>query len=175
MLEAWIRMRQHSVYLFGTQNKQLSGRAVPRMVKLRVSQVGLDPHTYSGHSLRAGFATSASIAGWNTALIASQTGYRSQQVLANYVRADSRQVPALKSQSSKCHSRAFWSLTPELPASKKGPPERYRAAQSCASALGRPKNDARLLPGDNKLRKQTTEPFASDDALDTYCSCCASI
>jgi integrase len=95
-IEAWLRIQGGSTFLFGSGDKQLSGRTVARIVKLRVAQLGLDPRNYSGHSLRAGFATSASLAGWNMALIASQTGHRSQKVLARYVRAGSGHVPALQ-------------------------------------------------------------------------------
>lgn len=94
--EAWLRLRREGIFLFGSGDKQLSGRAVARTVKFRVAQLGLDPHAYSGHSLRAGFATNASLAGWNTALIAHQTGHRSQQVLAQYVRVDRGLPPLLK-------------------------------------------------------------------------------
>lgn len=95
-VDAWMRIRQNGVYLFGSGDKHLSDRAVARIVKFRVARAGLDPHNYSGHSLRAGFATSASLAGWNIALIASQTGHKSPQVLAKYVRADCHSVPALQ-------------------------------------------------------------------------------
>jgi hypothetical protein len=44
----------------------LSGEAVGEIVRERVEAAGLDPTGYSGHSLRAGLATSASQAGSQT-------------------------------------------------------------------------------------------------------------
>ena len=44
--------------------KRLSDRSVANIIKRRIEMIGLDPGNYSGHSLRAGFATSASIAGF---------------------------------------------------------------------------------------------------------------
>ena len=42
---------------------RLSGEAVSLIVKERVLAAGIDPVGYSGHSLRAGLATSAAQAG----------------------------------------------------------------------------------------------------------------
>lgn len=42
---------------------KLSGEAVSLVIRQRVADVGLDPGDYSGHSLRAGLATSAAAAG----------------------------------------------------------------------------------------------------------------
>jgi integrase len=44
------------------------------------------PERYSGHSLRAGLATSAAAAGAAEADIARQTGHRSMAVLRGYIR-----------------------------------------------------------------------------------------
>jgi hypothetical protein len=46
----------------------------------------LDPTGYSGHSLRAGFATSATRAGVSTFKIRQQTGHGSDAMLSRYVR-----------------------------------------------------------------------------------------
>jgi integrase len=48
--------------------------------------VGLDPSPYSGHSLRAGFATSAAQVGVLTSRIRAQTRHASEAMLARYVR-----------------------------------------------------------------------------------------
>jgi len=64
----------------------LSGEAVAMIVKQRVEAAGLDPSAYSGHSLRAGLATSAVIAGVNTLSIRRTTGHASDAMLARYVR-----------------------------------------------------------------------------------------
>ena len=42
---------------------RLSGEAVSLVIKERVATIGLAPEEYSGHSLRAGLATSAASAG----------------------------------------------------------------------------------------------------------------
>jgi integrase len=47
---------------------------------------GLDPALYSGHSLRAGFATSAARAGAEERDIASVTGHKSERILRRYIR-----------------------------------------------------------------------------------------
>jgi len=67
--------------------RRLSGRSVSSVVKSRVSSIGLDPEHYSGHSLRAGLATSAAMAGISSLAIRQQTGHRSDATLARYVRS----------------------------------------------------------------------------------------
>jgi integrase len=56
------------------------------VVRERVEAAGFDPRGYSGHSLRAGFATSASQAGVSTLKIRAQTGHASDAMLGRYVR-----------------------------------------------------------------------------------------
>ena len=63
-----------------------SASAVATIVKQRVAQIGLDPARYSGHSLRAGFATSAAAAGLPVWRIKGQTGHVSDAVAGRYVR-----------------------------------------------------------------------------------------
>lgn len=65
---------------------RLSGEAVATIIKRRVQAAGFDPATFSGHSLRAGFATSAVIAGASTFKIRAQTGHKSETMLGRYVR-----------------------------------------------------------------------------------------
>ena len=67
-------------------SERLSGEAVSLIVKERVAAAGIDPAGFSGHSLRAGFATSAVQAGVSTLKIRSQTGHASDAMLARYVR-----------------------------------------------------------------------------------------
>ena len=67
-------------------SERLSGEAVSLIVKERVAAAGIDPTGFSGHSLRAGFATSAVQAGVSTLKIRSQTGHASDAMLARYVR-----------------------------------------------------------------------------------------
>ena len=66
--------------------KPLSEEAVSLVVKERVHAVGLDPSGYSGHSLRAGLATSAAQAGVPSWKIRQQTGHTSDAMLARYIR-----------------------------------------------------------------------------------------
>lgn len=66
---------------------RLSPEAVATVVKERVTEIGLDPADYSGHSLRAGLATSAAMAGVSTLDIRKQTGHTSDAMLARYVRS----------------------------------------------------------------------------------------
>lgn len=65
---------------------RISGEAVCIIVRARVASAGIDPAGYSGHSLRAGFATSATQAGISTIKIRQQTGHASDAMLARYVR-----------------------------------------------------------------------------------------
>ena len=52
----------------------------------RVAGAGFDKRGYSGHSLRAGFATSAAQAGASAFKIRQQTGHASDAMLSRYVR-----------------------------------------------------------------------------------------
>ena len=65
---------------------RLSGEAVSLCIKARVATVGLDPDDYSGHSLRAGLATSAAASGVSSWKIRQQTGHASDAMLARYIR-----------------------------------------------------------------------------------------
>jgi site-specific recombinase XerD len=64
----------------------MSDQAVSLIVKAHVSAQGLDPAGYSGHSLRAGFVTSAAQAGVGFLMIQQQTGHRSVSMLSRYLR-----------------------------------------------------------------------------------------
>ena len=70
--------------------QRLSPEAVVRIVKRRVHMLGRDPRTYSGHSLRAGFATSAAVAGVPTWRVRQQTGHSSTEMLGRYIREGGR-------------------------------------------------------------------------------------
>ena len=54
---------------------RLTGGTVARIVKRYAEAAGLDPDRYSGHSLRAGFATSALDRGADLAAVARQLGH----------------------------------------------------------------------------------------------------
>jgi len=64
----------------------LCDRAVASIVKKLAAAAGLDPSRYSGHSLRAGFATSAAVAGLSSWKIRAQTGHASDSMLQRYIR-----------------------------------------------------------------------------------------
>ena len=65
---------------------RLGDRGVALIVKRRVEAAGIDPDTVSGHSLRAGLATSAAAAGVSERAIAATTGHKSMTVLRGYIR-----------------------------------------------------------------------------------------
>jgi len=65
---------------------RLTSQSVNLVVKCYVRAVGLDSACYSGHSLRSGLATSAAQAGVPIHRIMMQTGHRSAETLARYVR-----------------------------------------------------------------------------------------
>jgi integrase len=65
---------------------RLGGFEVARIVKKLAKRAGLDASKYSGHSLRAGHATSASIAGASERSIMNQTGHRSVSMVRRYIR-----------------------------------------------------------------------------------------
>lgn len=66
--------------------RRLSAQGVGLIVKRAAERAGLDPANYSGHSLRAGFITTAAINGASERTIAAQTGHRSMEVLRGYIR-----------------------------------------------------------------------------------------
>jgi integrase len=65
---------------------RLSGEAVSALIKRHVRMIGLDPAKFSGHSLRAGFVTSAARASIATHLIRQQTGHASGVTMSRYIR-----------------------------------------------------------------------------------------
>jgi site-specific recombinase XerD len=68
------------------QTSRLAGIDVARVVKKLALRAGLDASAYAGHSLRAGHATSAAIAGASERSIMKQTGHRSVQMVRRYIR-----------------------------------------------------------------------------------------
>ena len=92
-LEAWVAIVGNEGPLFRAVDRhgrigrdQLSGNAVSAVVRARLAAAGIDPTSYSGHSLRAGLATSAAQAGVPTWKIRQQTGHASDAMLSRYVR-----------------------------------------------------------------------------------------
>ena len=65
---------------------RLSDRAVADIVKSCVRLIGFDPKTYSGHSLRSGFLTSAARRGASIFKMRDVSRHRSLETLGAYVR-----------------------------------------------------------------------------------------
>ena len=65
---------------------RLSDRSVALIVKRLAAAAGLDADRYSGHSLRAGFATSAGARGVEERHIMAQTGHKSERMVRRYIR-----------------------------------------------------------------------------------------
>jgi integrase len=94
VLQAWIEQAgMASGPLFRSINRhgqlqpgRLSGIDVARVVKKLAERSGLEAGKYAGHSLRAGHATSAAIAGASERSIMNQTGHRSVQMVRRYIR-----------------------------------------------------------------------------------------
>ena len=70
--------------------QRLSAQSVALIVKQRAALIGLDPSRYSGHSLRAGFVTSATAKGASPSSIREQTGHKTEAMMQNYVRHTQR-------------------------------------------------------------------------------------
>lgn len=70
----------------GRIGESLSDKAVSLVLKRRAAGAGINPDMISGHSLRAGFATSAASHGVEERVIARQTRHRSMTVLRRYIR-----------------------------------------------------------------------------------------
>lgn len=96
-LEVWLseaKLEQGAVFRgidrYGrVHERRLSDRAVALIVKRALEAAGRDASEYSGHSLRAGFATQAAMAGVEERLIQGQTGHKSLTVLRRYIREGS--------------------------------------------------------------------------------------
>lgn len=69
------------------QPGRLSDKAVALIVKRTAESAGLDSSKYSGHSLRAGLATSAAAAGASERSIMQQTGHKSVNMVRKYIRS----------------------------------------------------------------------------------------
>lgn len=68
------------------RDERLSPFAVAVVVKRHCARVGLDAKDFAGHSLRAGLATAAAIAGASERSIMNQTGHRSSTMVRRYIR-----------------------------------------------------------------------------------------
>jgi integrase len=68
------------------RNGRISPGAIASIVKQRISEIGRDPGCYSGHSMRAGFATEAARLAVPKWRIKAQTGHLSDSALERYIR-----------------------------------------------------------------------------------------
>jgi integrase len=75
-----------SVALGGRVGDALTPASAARIVKTYAQRVGLDPASYSGHSLRSGFLTSAAEAGASIWKLSEVSRHRSLDTLRGYVR-----------------------------------------------------------------------------------------
>ena len=67
----------------------MDGKSVARIVKRAIQRTGKDPQGFAGHSLRAGLATSAAMAGKSMNAIMKQTRHRSEAMVRVYIREGS--------------------------------------------------------------------------------------
>ena len=67
-------------------DRPLADESAARVVKRYASRVGLEASTFSGHSLRSGFLTSAAESGANVFKMAEVSRHRSLDTLRGYVR-----------------------------------------------------------------------------------------
>lgn len=93
-LDGWLalsKIEQSPIFRFVDRHgdihpQRLSGEAVSLVVKERMGDAGISTSGFSGHSLRAGFATSAAQAGVSALKIRAQTGHVSDTMLSRYIR-----------------------------------------------------------------------------------------
>jgi site-specific recombinase XerD len=93
-VQAWLEVAQltsgplfRSINRHGqVQASRLSDKAVALVVKRRARAAGFDDDRFSGHSLRAGFATQAAMVGASDRLIMAQTGHKSVGMVHRYIR-----------------------------------------------------------------------------------------
>jgi site-specific recombinase XerD len=77
---------------------RMNAGSIARLIKRAAEDAGLDPASYAGHSLRAGFATQAFMNGAAEVSIMRQTRHKSLSTLRKYIRDRSlfRDNPAAK-------------------------------------------------------------------------------
>ena len=67
------------------RGRRLHHSDIPRLVKHYAQEIGLDPAEYSGHSLRAGFVTSAAVHGARLDKIMEVTRHSSAEMVLRYI------------------------------------------------------------------------------------------
>ena len=68
------------------KEKAITGHSIALIVKKACLRAGLSPEIYSGHSLRAGFATQAARAGKPERVIMKHTRHKSEKMVREYIR-----------------------------------------------------------------------------------------
>lgn len=92
-LRTWLELAKvdkgplfRAVNRWGVIGGALDGAEVARVVKRSAKLAGLDPALLSGHSLRAGFVTTAAKSGKSERAIMAQTGHKSERIMRGYYR-----------------------------------------------------------------------------------------
>jgi integrase len=94
MVQMWLaRAEINTGYVFRQVNRGGNVSDAPlgddgycKMIKKRSAAAGLDPALFSGHSMRAGFLTSAAEAGADVLKMSEVSRHKSLDVLRRYVR-----------------------------------------------------------------------------------------
>jgi site-specific recombinase XerD len=68
------------------QGARLTDRSVATIIKVHAARIGLDPTTFSGHSLRSGFLTSAAARGASIFKMMDVSRHKSMDMLRSYIR-----------------------------------------------------------------------------------------
>lgn len=97
-LKDWLELaRIHSGPVFrpvdrhgNVLGRRLSAQVVALVVKRSIAEVGLDPELFSGHSLRAGFVTTAKERGVDDASVMEVTGHQTLAMVHSYNRKTKR-------------------------------------------------------------------------------------
>ena len=71
---------------FKISKKRLSDQSVSLIIKDYLTKAGIDSKSYSGHSLRSGFATSAAESGAEERSIMAMTGHKSTEMVRRYIK-----------------------------------------------------------------------------------------
>lgn len=91
-VQGWLEAARPAGPLFCSINRHgqvgaaLTAQSVALVVKRHTAAAGLDAAQFSGHSLRAGLATAAAVAGVSERAIMNQTGHRSAAMVRRYIR-----------------------------------------------------------------------------------------
>lgn len=96
-LDAWLRAAELSkgaVFVrLGrdvVKGSRLSDQSVAKVIKKRLRSAGVDPSSFSGHSLRSGFVTTAAKHDRPLDAIMRQTGHVSERTVMTYIRHGNR-------------------------------------------------------------------------------------